>query len=83
MGFSYKILIVDDEEMVRNFLVSLFSKHGHNCETAKDGMEALEKIRKNSFNAVVIDIVMPHMDGITLTKEAGSYLFLSERRRYH
>jgi len=69
MGFSYKILIVDDEEMLRNYLVSLFSKQGHNCETANDGIEALEKIKKNSFDAVVTDIVMPHMDGITLTKE--------------
>jgi two-component system response regulator YesN len=69
MSLSYKIFIVDDEERVRNFLVSLFSKHGHNCETAKDGIEALEKIKKNPFDAVVIDIVMPYMDGITLTKE--------------
>ena len=68
MGF-YRILIVDDEEIVRNFFVSVFSKHGHNCDTAKDGLEALEKIKKNSFDAVVTDIVMPHMDGITYTKE--------------
>ena len=69
MGVSYKILIVDDEEQVRNFIVSLFSKYGHSCETAKDGIEALEIIKKNSFNSAVIDIVMPVMDGITLTRE--------------
>lgn len=69
MGSSYRVLIVDDEEMVRNFIVSVLSKHGHNCETAKDGLEALEKIKKNSFDVVVVDIVMPQMDGITLTKE--------------
>jgi len=69
MGISYKILIVDDEEPIRNFMVSLFSKYGHRCETVKDGIEALEKIKKNSFDSAVIDIVMPHMDGITLTRE--------------
>jgi two-component system OmpR family response regulator len=69
MGFSYKILIVDDEEPVSNFMVSLFSKYGHSCETAKDGIEALEIIKKNSFDSAVIDIVMPLMDGITLTRE--------------
>ena len=69
MGSSYKILIVDDEEMLRSYLVSLFSKYGHTSEISKDGMEALEKIKKNSYDAAVIDIVMPHMDGITLTKE--------------
>ena len=65
----YRILIVDDEEMVRDFVVSLLSKYGHICEMAKDGIEASEKIKNNSFDAAVIDIVMPHMDGITLTKE--------------
>src|SRR4030042_6085964 len=69
MGISYKVLIIDDEKMIRNLLVSLFSEHGHNCETAKDGIEALEKIKKNSFDSAVTDIVMPLMDGITLTKE--------------
>jgi diguanylate cyclase (GGDEF)-like protein len=69
MGFSHRILIVDDEEPVSNFIVSLFSKYGHSCETAKDGIEALEKIKKNAFDSAVIDVVMPLMDGITLTKE--------------
>ena len=66
---AYRILIVDDEEIVRNCLVSVFSKHGHNCDTAKDGLEALEKIKKNCFDAVVADIVMPQMDGVAVTKE--------------
>ena len=57
MGVSYKILIVDDKEQVRNFLASLFSKYGHSCETAKDGIEALEKLKKNPFDSAVIDIV--------------------------
>jgi len=69
MAVSYKILIVDDEEQVRNFIVSLFSNYGHSCETAKDGVEALEKLKKSSFDSAVIDIVMPVMDGITLTRE--------------
>jgi diguanylate cyclase (GGDEF)-like protein len=66
---SYKVLIVDDEEMVRNFLCSLLSRYGHRCEVAKSGAEALEKIKNDSFDAAVIDIVMPHMDGVTLTEE--------------
>jgi len=50
-------------------MVSLFSEYSHSCETAKDGKEALEKIKKNSFDSAVIDIVLPDMDGITLTRE--------------
>ena len=66
---SYRVLIVDDRETVRNLVCSLLSKYGHVCETAKDGIEALEKLKKDSFDSAVIDIVMPLMDGITLTKE--------------
>lgn len=66
---TYRVLIVDDEEMIRNFLVSVLSKQGQDCQTARDGLEALEKIKNNSFDAVVTDIVMPRMDGITLTQE--------------
>jgi diguanylate cyclase (GGDEF)-like protein len=74
---SLKVLIVDDEEGVRNLLLSLLSKWGHECEMAKDGVEALEKIKKSSFDSAVIDIVMPLMDGITLTKELlKSYPYL-------
>ena len=66
---SYKVLVVDDDESVTNLIASLFVKYGHSCEVAKDGTEALEKFKKNSFDSAVIDIVMPHMDGITLTNE--------------
>jgi len=66
---SYRVLIVDDQESVSNFIATLFSKYGHSCETAKDGTEALEKMKENSFDSAIIDIVMPHMDGITLTRE--------------
>jgi DNA-binding response OmpR family regulator len=75
MGVSYKILFVDDEEQVRNFIVSSFSKHGHSCETAKDGIEASEKLKENSFDSAAIDIVIPLMDG-TIT--AGAAQFDSE-----
>jgi diguanylate cyclase (GGDEF)-like protein len=66
---SYRVLIVDDEEMIGNFLCSLLPRYGHSCEVAKGGIEALEKIKNDSFDAAVIDIVMPHMDGVTLTEE--------------
>jgi len=72
MDITYKILIVDDEERVSNLVGSLFSKYGHSCETAKDGKEALEKMKKSSFDSAVIDIVIPHIDGIALTRELVS-----------
>ena len=69
MGLSHKVLIVDDQEEVRNLIFMLLSRHEHYCETAKDGVEAFERIKNHSFDAVVTDIEMPHMDGICLTRE--------------
>lgn len=66
---SYRILIVDEEKMVGNLVFPVLSQKGYICEAAKDGIEALEKIKNDSLDAVVSDIVMPQMDGITLTKE--------------
>ncbi len=66
---KYTILVVEDEELIRNLVVSFLSKLGHSCLTAKDGVEALDKIKGNKIHAVITDIKMPNMDGIILTSE--------------
>jgi len=66
---KYKVLIVDDEPMTRDLISSILSSKGHTCVTASDGVEALDKAGMEVFDAVVTDIVMPNMDGITLTME--------------
>src|SRR4030065_803453 len=65
----YKILVVDDDEPMRKLIVSLLSSRGHQCVTANNGREALDKIMETKFDALITDIAMPEMDGITLTKE--------------
>jgi len=65
----YKVLVVDDEELMRELIVTLLSEQGHQCITAGNGVEALNKMKRNKVDAVITDIVMPEMDGITLTKE--------------
>jgi len=69
----YKILVVDDEEPMRKLIVSLLSPKGHQCVTANDGREALDKIMETKFDALITDIVMPEMDGITLTEELSKH----------
>jgi CheY-like chemotaxis protein len=64
---KYTILVVDDEELLRNLIVTFLSKLGHSCVTAIDGVDALDKMKANKIDAVVTDIRMPNMDGITLT----------------
>lgn len=68
-SFQYTILVVDDEELIRNLVVTFLSKMGHACITAVDGVDALEKIKGNPIDAIITDIKMPNMDGIILTRE--------------
>ena len=66
---NYRVLVVDDQESMLTLFEALFSKLGHECVTAKSGIEALNKMIQNRSDAVIADIVMPEMDGITLTKK--------------
>jgi two-component system response regulator MprA len=65
----YKILVVDDEELIRNLVVNVLSEMGYSWMTAIDGVDALQKMGENKFDAVITDITMPNMDGIILTRE--------------
>jgi DNA-binding NtrC family response regulator len=61
--------VVDDEEPIRKLIATMLSQQGHQCITASNGIEALDKIMEAKFDALITDIVMPEMDGIALTKE--------------
>ena len=66
---NYRVLVVDDEEPMRKLMDTLLSRQGHECMTATNGVDALNKINQTKVDAVITDIVMPEMDGIVLTKE--------------
>ena len=66
---QYKILVVDDVELVRNLVVTLLSRSGHSSITAVDGVDALDRMKGNKIDAVITDIKMPNMDGVALTVE--------------
>jgi len=61
-----KILVVDDEEIVRESLSGWFAEDGYQVETAKDSIEALNKLNKNRWDVYFLDIKMPGMDGMEL-----------------
>jgi diguanylate cyclase (GGDEF)-like protein len=65
--------VVDDEEQMRKLIASLLSTKGHQCVTANNGLEALDKIMEAKYDALITDIVMPEMDGIALTKELSKH----------
>ena len=64
-----KILCVDDNEDLRNSLVQLFKAEDFDVETAANGVIALEKLKHNLYDLVLLDMMMPEMDGMTTLKE--------------
>jgi CheY-like chemotaxis protein len=59
-----KILVVDDEENIRLLFKEELEEEGYDVDTASNGLEALEKVKADSFDVIVLDIKMPVMDGI-------------------
>jgi CheY-like chemotaxis protein len=67
--FKYRILIVDDEPALATILTSFLSFQGYLCDRATNGRAALRMVSQNHFDVVITDILMPEMDGITLTQK--------------
>jgi CheY-like chemotaxis protein len=59
-----RILIVDDNGANRELLTRGLSKQGHHCETASDGIRALDLLEQAPFDLVLLDLVMPRLDGV-------------------
>lgn len=71
-----RILIVDDEAGMREFLTILLEREGFHVESAQDGQEALQMVHKNSFDLIISDLRMPTVDGVRLLE--GLKKFQSE-----
>ena len=63
------ILVVDDSAVIRRYLVKLFEGAGYEVQSAKNGIEALEKLQQQSFSLVTLDFEMPLKDGLETLKE--------------
>ncbi len=63
------ILVVDDEEPFRRLLNKELTRKGYAVQTASDGDEALRVLRENVFDVILLDVVMPGMDGLSLMKK--------------
>lgn len=68
MKNKINILIVDDEQIMRDLLNKILSREGYNIITATDGVDALEKINCTKVDIVISDMKMPKMNGFELLK---------------
>ena len=66
---SGRILVVDDVEMNRDLLTRRLEQQGHSVAVAENGRRAMEMLRSKEFDLVLLDIMMPEMDGYQVLKE--------------
>jgi DNA-binding response OmpR family regulator len=66
----YRVLVVDDEQDMREELVALLEEHHFVVETANDGEEGLKKLLTDEFDVAIVDLKMPKMDGLTMIRRA-------------
>ena len=64
----FNILVVDDDKNTRLFLKAVLEDAGYKVITAKNGIDALDVIDKDHIDLIVLDIMMPKMDGYELTR---------------
>ena len=65
----YKILIVDDEQKIREVLAEYAEFEGFEPDQAGDGMEAVTKCKQNDYDIILMDVMMPKLDGFSAVKE--------------
>ncbi|MBR6514666.1 MAG: response regulator transcription factor [Clostridia bacterium] len=65
----YNILVCDDELMIRKLIRKYAEFEGHSVDEAANGMEAVLKCRHNSYDIIVMDIMMPELDGFSACRE--------------
>jgi len=69
-----KILVIDDEKLVVESLKKLLKREGYDANIAKNGTEAMARIKESDFDLIVSDVRMPDINGIEIVKKIREYL---------
>lgn len=70
---NIKILVVEDESRIRHLLKLFFDKEGWKTDEAENGVEAMQKILETDYTLVILDLMMPKMDGWELCSKIKNY----------
>lgn len=68
-----KVLIVDDEEMIRNVLKEYVEFEGNEAYEAEDGMQAVRMCKDDDYDVILMDVMMPRLDGFSAVKEIKKF----------
>ncbi len=68
-----KVLIVDDEEMIRNVLKEYIEFEGNEAYEAENGLQAVKMCKENDYDIILMDIMMPALDGFSAVKEIRKF----------
>lgn len=67
-----KILVVEDDLFLRELYSDILTQEGYKVESAQDGEEALQKIKVGGYDLILLDIIMPKMDGLEVMRQTQS-----------
>lgn len=84
VGETMKLLVVDDEEKIRKLIMKYARFEGYEVIEAENGMEAIERIHAGTYDLVILDVMMPELDGFSAAREIRKesdvpIIFLSAR----
>ena len=68
-----RVLVVDDEEKIRNVIKEYAKFEGYEIDEAADGMEAIAKCKSEDYDIIIMDVMMPKLDGFSSIKEIKKY----------
>lgn len=74
MADTKRVLVVDDDAEIRELLASVLRRRGLTADVAADGAEALDLLRQNIYSVVLLDLLMPNIDGFAVLGELDSAL---------
>jgi CheY-like chemotaxis protein len=65
---SIRVLVADDDEPIRRLVSTVLSRNGFTVDAAVDGQDAIDRLSSERFDAVVLDLMMPRVDGVGVLK---------------